>query len=153
MVTWSHAISHLHVGRLIVNGSLKVIELQLRFKVCNSSYVLFHSSELLFILLYINHKKDQRKRMHSCYNYYNRIKAVTRVSFLVRQGVWGPHMSSSSPGQRSSRSPGAKPPMKLRLYLKLQEYFGYENHRTHVIKVAVLVVKINFQMTSGIHCF
>jgi hypothetical protein len=37
---------------------------------------------------------------------------------------------------------GTKPLMKLRLYLKLQGYFGYENDRTHVTKVVVLVVKI-----------
>jgi hypothetical protein len=43
--------------------------------------------------------------------------------------------------------------MKLRLYLKLQEYFGYENDRTHAIKVVVLVVKINIQLTYGIHGF
>ena len=46
-----------------------------------------------------------------------------------------------------------KPSMKLRLYLKLQEYFGYENDRTHVIKVVVLVVKIKIQLTHDIHGF
>jgi hypothetical protein len=43
--------------------------------------------------------------------------------------------------------------MKLQLYLKLQGYFGYENDRTHVIKVIVLVVKITIQLTYGIHGF
>jgi hypothetical protein len=41
----------------------------------------------------------------------------------------------------------------LRLYFKLQGYFGYENDRTHVIKVVVLVVKITIQLTYGIHGF
>jgi hypothetical protein len=40
--------------------------------------------------------------------------------------------------------------MKLWLYLKLQGYFGYENDRTHVINVVVLVVKITIQLTYGI---
>ena len=44
-----------------------------------------------------------------------------------------------------------KPSMKLWLYLKLQRYFCYENDRTHVIKVVVLVVKTNTQLTYGIH--
>ena len=49
---------------------------------------------------------------------------------------------------------GTKPLMKLRLYLKLQGYFGYENDRTHVTKVVVLVVKITIQLTYyGIHDF
>jgi len=43
--------------------------------------------------------------------------------------------------------------MKLRFYLKLQWYFGYENDRTHVIKVVVLVVKITIQLKYGIHGF
>ena len=43
--------------------------------------------------------------------------------------------------------------MKLRLYLKLQAYFGYENDRTHVIKVVVIVVKITIQLTYCIHGF
>jgi len=34
--------------------------------------------------------------------------------------------------------------LKLRLYLKLQGYFGYENDRTQVV---VLVVKITIQLT------
>ena len=60
--------------------------------------------------------------------YYSRVmsfKAVTRVSFLVRQGVWGPSSSPSGPGESPGRVPGGKAPlpMKLRLYLKLQEYF------------------------------
>jgi hypothetical protein len=46
-----------------------------------------------------------------------------------------------------------KPSMKLWLYLKLQRYFCYENDRTHVIKVIVLVVKINIQLTYGINGF
>jgi hypothetical protein len=41
--------------------------------------------------------------------------------------------------------------MKLWLYLKLQGYFGYENDRTYVIKVVVLVVKITIQLTYSIH--
>jgi hypothetical protein len=43
--------------------------------------------------------------------------------------------------------------VELRLYLKLQGYFGYENDRTHVIKVVVLVVKITIQLAYGIHVF
>jgi hypothetical protein len=43
--------------------------------------------------------------------------------------------------------------MKLLIYLKLQGYFGYENDRTHVIKVVVLVVKVTTQLTYGIHGF
>jgi hypothetical protein len=43
--------------------------------------------------------------------------------------------------------------MKLWLYLKLQGHFGYENDRTHVINVVVLVVKIIIQLTYGIHGF
>ena len=43
--------------------------------------------------------------------------------------------------------------MYLRLHLKLQGYFGYENDRTHVIKVLVLVVKITIQLTYGFHGF
>ena len=53
-VTWSHAISHL--GRWLLHGSMRVIKLQPRFKVCNISYlrVLFHSSYLAvtYILVY-----------------------------------------------------------------------------------------------------
>jgi hypothetical protein len=37
--------------------------------------------------------------------------------------------------------------------LKLQGNFGYENDRTYVIKVVVLVVKISIQLTYGIHGF
>jgi hypothetical protein len=37
---------------------------------------------------------------------------------------------------------GGKAHMKLWFYLILQGYFDYENDRTHVIKVVVLVVKI-----------
>ena len=44
-------------------------------------------------------------------------------------------------------------PMYLRLRLKLQGYVGYENDRTHVIKVVVLVVKITIQLTCGVHGF
>ena len=70
-------------------------------------------------------------------------KGVTRVSFLVRQGVWGSPRCPTGPGH----SPGKEsreqiPPRKLWLYLKLQGYFGYENDRTHVIKVVVLVANI-----------
>jgi hypothetical protein len=39
------------------------------------------------------------------------------------------------------------------LDLILQGYFGYENDRTHVIKVVVLVVKITIRLTYGIHVF
>ena len=55
------------------------------------------------------------------------IKAVTRVSFLVRQG--------------------------FRLNLKLQGNFGYETDRTHVIKVVVSEVKIAILLTYGIYGF
>ena len=54
------------------------------------------------------------------------------------------------------RSRGTKPPPpppRLWLYLKLQGYFGYENDRTYVIKVVVLVVKITIQLIYGIHGF
>ena len=54
-VTWRHAISHL--GRWLLHGSMRVIKLQPRFKVCNFSYlhVLFHNSSLLLTFWYINH--------------------------------------------------------------------------------------------------
>ena len=82
------------------------------------------------------------------------IKTITRVSCLVRQEVWGPPRSPAVPGQSPDKgSRVALPPMKLLLYLKLQGYFGYENDRTHVIKVVVLVVKITIQLTYGIHGF
>jgi hypothetical protein len=55
------------------------------------------------------------------------------------QEVWGPPRSQADPGQSPSKgSRGAKPPMKLLFYLKLQGYFGYANDRTHVINVVVL---------------
>ena len=82
------------------------------------------------------------------------IKTITRVSCLVRQEAWGPPRSPAVPGQSPDKgSRVALPPMKLLLYLKLQGYFGYENDRTHVIKVVVLVVKITIQLTYGIHGF
>ena len=58
----NHAILHLDLP--ILHGSLRVIKLQPRFKVCNISYlhVLFHT----YILVY-KPPKDQMKRMHSCY--------------------------------------------------------------------------------------
>ena len=58
----NHAISHLDLP--ILHGSMRVIKLQPRFKVCNISYlhVLFHT----YILVY-KPQKDQMKRMHSCY--------------------------------------------------------------------------------------
>ena len=74
-------------------------------------------------------------------------KAVTRVSFLVRQGVWGP------PIDPCSHQVQGRAHMKLWFYLILQGYFGYENDRTHVIKVVVLVVKITIRLTYGIHGF
>jgi hypothetical protein len=43
--------------------------------------------------------------------------------------------------------------MKLRLYLILQGYFGYDNDRTHDIKVVALVVKITIHLTYGMHGF
>jgi hypothetical protein len=47
----------------LLHGSLKVIKLQLRFKVCSISYlhVLFHSSYLLLTFRYIHHKKIKGK--------------------------------------------------------------------------------------------
>ena len=47
-VTWSHTISNL--GNWLLHGSLGVIKIQLRFKVCNISYlrVLFHNSKDLY---------------------------------------------------------------------------------------------------------
>ena len=72
-------------------------------------------------------------------------KVVTRISFLVMQGVWGT--------PRFQHVQGAKHPMNPRLYFKLQGYFGYENDRTGVIKVVVLVVKITTQLTYGSHGF
>jgi hypothetical protein len=68
-------------------------------------------------------------------------KAVTKVSFLVRQGVWRLPRSPAGPGQ----SPGMGS-MKLQLYLKLPGYFCYENDHTHVIKVVVVEVKITIQL-------
>ena len=85
-------------------------------------------------------------------------KAVTRVSFLLRQEVWGPARSPSGPGKSYCKVSGKggwghSPHMKRLLYLKLQGYFGYENDRTRVIKVVVLVVKITIQLIYGIHDF
>ena len=48
-VTWSHAISHL--GRWLLYGSLRILKLQPRFKVCNISYL-----RLLTNLLYYDYK-------------------------------------------------------------------------------------------------
>jgi hypothetical protein len=56
-------------------------------------------------------------------------------------------------GDQYPAGPGGLGPSKIRLYLKLQGYFGYENDRTHVIKVVVLLVKITIQLTYGIHGF
>ena len=76
------------------------------------------------------------------------------VSFLVMQEVWGPPRSQADPGQSPSKgSRGAKPPMKLLFYLKLQGYFGFENDCTYVIEVVVFVVKITIQLTYSIHGF
>ena len=70
------------------------------------------------------------------------------------QEVWGPPRSQADPGQSPSKgSRGAKPPMKLLFYLKLQGYFGFENDCTYVIEVVVFVVKITIQLTYGIHGF
>ena len=51
------------------------------------------------------------------------------------------------------RGTGGKAPPEALLYLKLQGYFGYENDRTHVIKVVVLVITIAIQLTYDIHGF
>jgi hypothetical protein len=72
-------------------------------------------------------------------------KAVTRISFLVRQGVWGPPIDPCPHQVQGSvlvMDPEGKAYMKLWFYLILHGYCGYENDRTHVIKVLVLVVKI-----------
>ena len=38
-------------------------------------------------------------------------KAITRISFLVRQEVWGPTRSPADPGQSAGKGyRGAKPP-------------------------------------------
>ena len=52
-----------HLGRWLLHGSLRVIKLHPRFKMCNISYlrVLFDTSQLLLIFWYINHKTNQRK--------------------------------------------------------------------------------------------
>ena len=54
-----------HLDRWLLHGSLRVIKLQPRFKVCNISYtcmhVLFHSSFLLLTFWYINLKKIKGK--------------------------------------------------------------------------------------------
>jgi hypothetical protein len=74
----------------------------------------------------------------------------------VRQGVWGPSIDPC-PHQIQGRvlvmDPEGKAHMKLWFYLILQGYFGYENDRTHVIKVLVLVVTITIQLIYGIHSF
>ena len=49
--------------------------------------------------------------------------------------------------------PEGKAHMKLWFYLILQGYFGYENDRTHVINVVVLVVNITIKLTYSIHGF
>jgi hypothetical protein len=56
--------------------------------------------------------------------------AVTGVSFLVRQGVWGPPRSPLDPRLNPGNGPRGESPIKLRIYLKLQGYFGYANDRT-----------------------
>ena len=55
----------------ITSSSLRVIKLQPRFKNYSISYlrVLFHS-QFLLTYWYIYKPQDQRKRMHSCYNYF-----------------------------------------------------------------------------------
>ena len=81
--TWSHATSHL--SRWLLHEPRRVIKLQPIpiFKVCHISYlrVLFHGSNLLLTFLYINHKKDQRKRMHSYYK-------IFILNFRTVQTVW-----------------------------------------------------------------
>jgi len=70
-------------------------------------------------------------------------KAVTRVSFLVRQWVWGPSRSPAGPGQSHVKGFRGKALMKFCLYLKLQGYFGYENDCTHVILIKVVFMALN----------
>jgi len=63
-------------------------------------------------------------------------------------------MSPSGPGQSSGNgSRGQSPHEALVLFDIARLYFGYENDRTHVIKVLVLVVKITIQLIYGIHGF
>ena len=51
-------------------------------------------------------------------------KAVTtRVSFIVRQAIWGPPSSHKVQGRAMVRVPGVA---KLWLYLKMQKYIVYE---------------------------
>jgi len=95
--------------------------------------------------------------MHSHYIYMfetHASKAVTRVSFLVRQEVWGSPRSPAGPGQSLGKgSRGGLSPHEALALFEIARYFGYENDRTHVIKVVVLVVKIIIQLTYGIHVF
>ena len=51
------------------------------------------------------------------------------------------------------RGTGGLSPHKALALFVIARYFGYENDRTHVIKVVVLVVKITIQLTYGIHGF
>ena len=66
--------------------------------------------------------------------------------------VFGLTRQGRNYGLLSSEASGPQQ-VKFWLYLKLQGYFGYENDRTHVIKVVVLVVKITIQLAYGIHVF
>ena len=75
--TWRHAISHL--GRWLLHGSLRVILLQPRFKVCNILYlrVLFHSSKLLLTFWY-------KKNAFMLQNIYTTVFRVQRLSNLTQ---------------------------------------------------------------------
>ena len=68
------------------------------------------------------------------------------INFIVFGLIW----QGRNYGLLSSEASGPQQ-VKFWLYLKLQGYFGYENDRTHVIKLVVLVVKITIQLTYGIH--
>jgi hypothetical protein len=50
-------------------------------------------------------------------------KVTTRVSFIVRQVIWGPPSSHKVQGRAMVRVPGVA---KLWLYLKMQKYIVYE---------------------------
>ena len=81
---------------LILHGSLRVIKLQPRFKVCNISYlcVLFHSSQLLFTFGYINHKKIKGKEcIHLTISFteYNRMSPGACI--CSRSGILKSHVS------------------------------------------------------------
>ena len=55
------------------------------------------------IFLIISYELNEGEQFRILWASHWLFKAITRVSFLVRQGVWGPHRSPSDPGQSPGR--------------------------------------------------